>query len=539
MKYFFRIYRKHTLACLIIFSFILLVIINNYLFKIPFYEHGDISANALLIIKAKKIELLTGNYSRWGFYHPGPFFFYIYAMGEYIFFNVLHIVPEPYNAHIITALVFQFFLLYLSLATINRILNKKINPLILLIVSLLFFRLVPINFGDIWPPIMVIFPFLAFLISTIAIFNKNFKSITLLLFSVCILVNHHTSMLLFTIPPLIILIFHFRNFRLKKILLNVKTALNIFIILLFLIPLILDSLLLYNSNLYRILVFISEKPFSIHSTLDVFYYILTYFSLADQYLISVGCKELCQRLIQSRSVFLFFWFLLFVSFIFLIKKIPYMKQLKIRIFWKTGLGLIFLEFLLAFFWSSTQKGDLFLFNTYIMYSLLFLLFFILLLPVQIFLTRKLFKYKQLNLIAAVTLIMLIFVTKITQPVNLDSIQIKKNLTTLINSDSYEKQSITLLIDSPYWDMQITLFLLLKRAGQNIYFLKANRDVDKTLELIFNPENKLPKEKYSSTSYWKIVNFDAPHSKPLTNHLNIRYLDISDECKFDSIYCPEF
>ena len=64
LNYFIRIYKKFTLESILISIFALFMINNISLFKIPLYQEGDIAANALLILRAKKLELLHGNYSR-------------------------------------------------------------------------------------------------------------------------------------------------------------------------------------------------------------------------------------------------------------------------------------------------------------------------------------------------------------------------------------------------------------------------------------------------------------------------------------------
>lgn len=64
----------------------------------------DFAANDLLVIDAKALQLLHGNYSRVGFYHPGPFFFQIMAWFEQLFFETLHTVGSPVGAHVLAAL---------------------------------------------------------------------------------------------------------------------------------------------------------------------------------------------------------------------------------------------------------------------------------------------------------------------------------------------------------------------------------------------------------------------------------------------------
>src|SRR5262245_53349118 len=56
-------------------------------FILPF---GDDAANDIIIVMAKRFSLFHGNYSRVGFWHPGPFYFQIEALFETVFFDWLH-----------------------------------------------------------------------------------------------------------------------------------------------------------------------------------------------------------------------------------------------------------------------------------------------------------------------------------------------------------------------------------------------------------------------------------------------------------------
>lgn len=48
---------------------------------------GDNAADDLLVFDAKRLRLLHGNYSRFGFYHPGPWFLFVAAAGERVFYD--------------------------------------------------------------------------------------------------------------------------------------------------------------------------------------------------------------------------------------------------------------------------------------------------------------------------------------------------------------------------------------------------------------------------------------------------------------------
>ncbi len=79
-----------------------LVVRSRFLFTDRFYEQGDAAANSILIEQAKHLTLLVGNYSREGFNHPGPAYLYVQALGEWLFKDLLHLVPTAWNAHVLT-----------------------------------------------------------------------------------------------------------------------------------------------------------------------------------------------------------------------------------------------------------------------------------------------------------------------------------------------------------------------------------------------------------------------------------------------------
>src|SRR5262245_59830940 len=79
----------------------MLVLRNRFLFSTPIHELGDTGANSIIVNQAKHFELLVGNYSRQGFNHPGPAYFYLQAAGEWLFHDVLRLVPTPWNGQVL------------------------------------------------------------------------------------------------------------------------------------------------------------------------------------------------------------------------------------------------------------------------------------------------------------------------------------------------------------------------------------------------------------------------------------------------------
>ncbi|MBA4063170.1 MAG: hypothetical protein C0501_05550 [Isosphaera sp.] len=93
---------------------------NRHLFDRPVYEDGDHAANSLLVLRAKRLELLHGHYSRHNFHHPGPAGLYVMAAAEGVLHDRLGAVPAPHNAHILGQLLLNAFLLGVVVAVVSR-----------------------------------------------------------------------------------------------------------------------------------------------------------------------------------------------------------------------------------------------------------------------------------------------------------------------------------------------------------------------------------------------------------------------------------
>ena len=80
-------------------------VINRHWFRAPIVELSDFAANSLQVYHARLFRELMGNYSRWEFHHPGPFFFYVLAGGERVFHDWLGIAPGTFNAQLLTIVI--------------------------------------------------------------------------------------------------------------------------------------------------------------------------------------------------------------------------------------------------------------------------------------------------------------------------------------------------------------------------------------------------------------------------------------------------
>jgi hypothetical protein len=168
-------------------------------FKIPI---NDFSANDLLIQDAKYFKLWHGNYSRVGFYHPGPFYFQIMAFSEILFNDFLSLIDSHVASHVFGWLLYAASALAIFFNSLNLLLNSKIKAsaalLAVVIISQLsigaeeyylnqFFILTP------WPPFMYMVTMLIFISSLIYISNKQTMGIVYFIFSTLTLIHGHAS----------------------------------------------------------------------------------------------------------------------------------------------------------------------------------------------------------------------------------------------------------------------------------------------------------------------------------------------------------
>ncbi len=82
-----------------------LLLRSRFLFATRLYESADPAANSILVVQAEHFTLLHGNYSREGFFHPGPAYLYVMAAGQWLFHDLTHLVPAQWNGQIVAILL--------------------------------------------------------------------------------------------------------------------------------------------------------------------------------------------------------------------------------------------------------------------------------------------------------------------------------------------------------------------------------------------------------------------------------------------------
>lgn len=171
------------------------------LFRMPANEEGDDAANALQIHRAKQFAELHGNYSRWGFHHPGPAFFYCYALGEAVLHDATALVPRPRNAHVYTGVLVQLAFYAAAVALLGRYARR---PLLTMALALLLgawhFAHVERILFSIWPPDVLLMPFLCFALACAGVMIGDLLAVPVAIVAGSFLVHGHVAQPLFVLP---------------------------------------------------------------------------------------------------------------------------------------------------------------------------------------------------------------------------------------------------------------------------------------------------------------------------------------------------
>lgn len=183
------------LACFLVIGTVL-VARNAYLFTTRIYEDSDFAANTIAVLQAKHFQLLTGNYSRLGFYHPGPAFLYVEAWGEWLFHDVMHLVPTPWNGQLLAVLLLNAALMATTIAVFARDGGTAVAVAGLGTV-LAFTVLHPLTLNSNWMPYVYFAPALLLLASAAAVASGRASSVPLLCLAVGLCANGHAEFLFF------------------------------------------------------------------------------------------------------------------------------------------------------------------------------------------------------------------------------------------------------------------------------------------------------------------------------------------------------
>jgi hypothetical protein len=175
----------------------LLLARNHRVFTEAVYERGDFAANSIITGDAKHFELLVGNYSRLGFSHPGPAFFYVQAFGEWLFHDVLHAVPAPWNGQWLALFALNAVLVGLTLTILHSWSRSWAATALAGAAALVFLAVQPPILASAWMPHLYVAPFLLLLTAGASVMAGRLSHLPLLAVAAGFLVHGHAGFLFF------------------------------------------------------------------------------------------------------------------------------------------------------------------------------------------------------------------------------------------------------------------------------------------------------------------------------------------------------
>jgi len=175
--------------------------------RTPLYEQADDAANALSINRATHGMEIYGNYSRFEFRHPGPAFVYVYAAGEAVLDDCLGLVAPRHNAHLLTGILLQaaFLALAIGIAASHSGYPTR-SALLLTGVGLVHFAFVPGSFSQVWPPLVLIMPFVLFCVAAASVAAGRTGNTVWLALAAAFLLHGHIAQFLFVGGVLLLLL---------------------------------------------------------------------------------------------------------------------------------------------------------------------------------------------------------------------------------------------------------------------------------------------------------------------------------------------
>lgn len=347
----------------------------GYYFSSPTHEEGDTALNALQITNAKHLGELHGNYSRFRFHHPGPAFFYVYAAAERLLVDLLPLGLTPFNAHAIAGLLLQAGCFALALTIAAQWCRTRLFVPVLLLGAAVHFSLAGQAFWSIWPPHVLLMPFLAFWISCLSLACGKVEHLVWAVLTGSLLVHGHVAQPLFvgTLFPAAYLLTWYRHGKPWRRQPRVHLAATL-VLLVFLLPLGLDLAQGADSNFSEILRHLRDNSERLKKPLKSLLYLLSFFGYVhnqEEFLRELSVQSL--RFFRLSAPAFGVWAALLALTAWFWPKLAE-KRSAAAVFWNTGAWFWLGTLGLGLFWGIAQTGLMHEFNSYFFYSVTYLAF---------------------------------------------------------------------------------------------------------------------------------------------------------------------
>ena len=451
-----------------------------HLFRLPYYEMSDIAANSLAVRDAREWRELYGPYSRWGFYHPGPGLFYLYAIGEKLFCDWLHLVPAPGNAQLLTTLLLNSVLLGASLAAIAHVLRAPaFLPLALSLGVMHFGSAGAWVFLSPWSAHILVVLFVALLAASSCVAAGRGEQLPLLIFAGGLLVHLHVAQPLFVVPLALLAyaawirslskggerVWPWRFFPRSHVVAATVLAL-------FLLPMLIDACFGAQSNLAKILKQATHAG-DHHTPRESFLYFVHYgaylkFEPGAQ-LLGQFSPAAMRAFLASHALLYGAWLLAFAVPVGISVRI-WRRARRTKVLPETGrlvvsaTGILVTATALTLVWGMVQDGELFYHNAFFNYAIYYFAALLCAALFALWLDRWRSRYGQ----AALWLVALALVwwqaptLRGFDPGRAEAMSLRENLVRVLSTDAAPGTPKILLFEQVAWPVALGVVLHLER-----------------------------------------------------------------------------
>lgn len=211
------------------------------------FAASDIAGDVLNTLRIERDGyLLVGHWSKFGFSHPGPFWFYCNFIFEKIFipFGLTKLQAWQWGVTFLNAV----FLIFSAIA-LSKLYFKNFNfKYAFLFVAL--YAVFAKECSGIWIPYRLTAAYLLFVIALLHLIRGNFNYLIIAVFTACILIHGYATMPFFTLPFLLVaIVFGLKSKNKIMTYFKTQSIVAVFIAIIFASPIFIDAYLNNPSNL--------------------------------------------------------------------------------------------------------------------------------------------------------------------------------------------------------------------------------------------------------------------------------------------------
>jgi hypothetical protein len=354
--------------------------INRHWFRAPIVELSDFAANSLQVYHARLFREMLGNYSRWQFHHPGPFFFYLFAAGERVFHDWLRVAPGTYNAQLITLVLANTAFLFGAIEIFAGYFTGRLFRPLALAGAVVWMstinRTIPTGaMVSAWMPHVALLAFVFFLAAAASVAAGRARHLPLMALGAMILVHLHVAQLLIAgtlsaAACAALAIGEWRAGRGGALWREHGKAIagSAAIVAVFLLPIIVELAVDRPNNLDDIRAYLTRYP---HPSLGLGtagrYFLSFLVFLPDSTVLMGGGPSLAARLVSTPYV-LGYWAIYAASLCGAAMAARHTRPAAARMAWIVA-GECVLTGGLFLVWANRITGDLYNFNGFFIYSI--------------------------------------------------------------------------------------------------------------------------------------------------------------------------